>query len=458
MEPYPANIQGATIGLVGNDLLAGGALLRRKQLTAYPGIDHANNEKDYQTTRVYPRLCTRKLFDLGPKESLGQTRACHPSQSCAASCQSSTWRRGRSAWTLSSQRYLGRPTGRRPAGRPTYALLAARCSPIRSSHQLLDSLFLRILHVPTEYLHMKRYKNARARRRSLHVGGTVYRGVDKFRYLGCTITDTNNREEEIYIRIQNTQRCSAALHKVLVSRLLSRSTKLRIYKTVVRPVLMYGCEAWPLTQKEEYQLLVAESKVLRKILGPVKRDDDMREDPGLSNMLLPTRNPRVQLCVVENNGKPRHCFPKKVIMEDWMIEHNKNYTGEEKEYRFKIFSDNLKRINAINQNFKGPWLAQLSDLSDLTYLDFAKLKNLTEEDFLADLSKDRINAINQNFKGDWVALINKNTGSTYREFLKENNVTEEADLGPGRYEPSLKKTQLEIGLVEEKHKDYLQSS
>ncbi|XP_073944772.1 uncharacterized protein [Choristoneura fumiferana] len=78
-----------------------------------------------------------------------------------------------------------------------------------------------------------------------------------------------------------------------------------------------------------------------------------------------------------------------LLFKDWMIEHNKNYTGEEKEYRFKIFSDNLKRINAINQNFKGPWLAQLSDLSDLTYLDFAKLKNLTEEDFLADLSKDR---------------------------------------------------------------------
>ena len=78
--------------------------------------------------------------------------------------------------------------------------------------------------------------------------------------------------EEINIRIQNTLRCSAALHKVLVSRLLSRNTK-QIYKTVIRPILMYGCEAWTLTQKEEYRLLVAERKVLRKILGPVKRDD-----------------------------------------------------------------------------------------------------------------------------------------------------------------------------------------
>ena len=36
---------------------------------------------------------------------------------------------------------------------------------------------------------------------------------------------------------------------------------------------MYGCEAWTLTLKEESQLLVAERKVLRKILGPIKRDD-----------------------------------------------------------------------------------------------------------------------------------------------------------------------------------------
>lgn len=78
-----------------------------------------------------------------------------------------------------------------------------------------------------------------------------------------------------------------------------------------------------------------------------------------------------------------------LLFKDWMIEYNKNYKGEEKEYRFKIFSDNLKRINAINQNFKGPWLAELSELTDLTYLDYAKYRNLTEEDFLADFSKDR---------------------------------------------------------------------
>lgn len=123
---------------------------------------------------------------------------------------------------------------------------------------------------------MKRYKNTRIQRKDLHVGDKIYKGVAKFKYLGCTITDRNTREEEIEIRIQNALRCSAALHKVLVSKLLSRSTKIRIYKTVIRPILMYGCEAWTLTLKEENRLLVAERKILRKILGFVLRPDGSR--------------------------------------------------------------------------------------------------------------------------------------------------------------------------------------
>lgn len=132
---------------------------------------------------------------------------------------------------------------------------------------------LKINREKTEYLYMKRYRNIRARREDLVMGQTIYKGVDQFKYLGCTITDTNQRENEIDIRVQNALRCTAALHKILVSKLISRKTKIRIYKTVIRPILMYGCEAWTLTQKEETKLLVTERKIFRKILGPVRRDD-----------------------------------------------------------------------------------------------------------------------------------------------------------------------------------------
>ncbi|CAG9118642.1 unnamed protein product [Plutella xylostella] len=83
--------------------------------------------------------------------------------------------------------------------------------------------------------------------------------------------------EDVQIALETLQRdrgqMRAALHKVLVSKLLSRKTKIRIYKTVIRPILMYGSEAWTLTLKEENKLLVAERKVMRKMLGPTRRED-----------------------------------------------------------------------------------------------------------------------------------------------------------------------------------------
>ncbi|KAI5639582.1 reverse transcriptase (RNA-dependent DNA polymerase) domain-containing protein [Phthorimaea operculella] len=157
------------------------------------------------------------------------------------------------------------------------ALMGRSAADVRALAGVLESegrkVGLRVNQDKTEYLHMRRFKTTRTKRNNLIVNGTSYKGVDKFKYLGCTVTDTNQREDEINIRIQNALRCSAALHKVLTSKLISRRTKVRIYKTVIRPILMYGCETWTLTLKEEENLLVAERKILRKILGPVKNED-----------------------------------------------------------------------------------------------------------------------------------------------------------------------------------------
>jgi hypothetical protein len=47
---------------------------------------------------------------------------------------------------------------------------------------------------------------------------------------------------------------------------------MRIYKTIILPVVLYGCETWSLTLREEHRLRVFENKVLRRIFGP-KRDE-----------------------------------------------------------------------------------------------------------------------------------------------------------------------------------------
>jgi hypothetical protein len=58
--------------------------------------------------------------------------------------------------------------------------------------------------------------------------------------------------------------------------LLLKNLKIRIYKTIILPVVLYGCETWSLTLKEEHRLRVFENRVLRRIFGP-KRDEVTRE-------------------------------------------------------------------------------------------------------------------------------------------------------------------------------------
>jgi hypothetical protein len=64
--------------------------------------------------------------------------------------------------------------------------------------------------------------------------------------------------------------------------LLSRNVKVKIYKTIILPVVLCGCETWSLTLREEHRLRVFENRVLRRIFGP-KKDDVMGEWRKLHN-------------------------------------------------------------------------------------------------------------------------------------------------------------------------------
>jgi hypothetical protein len=68
----------------------------------------------------------------------------------------------------------------------------------------------------------------------------------------------------------------------LSSRLLSRNAKVKIYKTIILPVVLYGCEAWSLTLRKDHRLRVYENRVLRRIFGP-KRDEVTGEWRKLHN-------------------------------------------------------------------------------------------------------------------------------------------------------------------------------
>ena len=68
----------------------------------------------------------------------------------------------------------------------------------------------------------------------------------------------------------------------LSSSLLSKKLKIKIYRTIILPVVLYGCETWSLTLREERRLRVFENSVLRRVFGP-KRDEVTGEWRKLHN-------------------------------------------------------------------------------------------------------------------------------------------------------------------------------
>ena len=54
------------------------------------------------------------------------------------------------------------------------------------------------------------------------------------------------------------------------SNLLSKYLKIKIHRTIILPVVVYGCETWSLTLREERRLKVSEHRVVRRIFGPMR--------------------------------------------------------------------------------------------------------------------------------------------------------------------------------------------
>ncbi|KAJ4427815.1 hypothetical protein ANN_25504 [Periplaneta americana] len=104
----------------------------------------------------------------------------------------------------------------------------------------------------SKYMIMSRDQNI-VRNGNIKIGDLSFEEVEKFKYLGATSACKN--------------------------------LKVRIYKTVILPVLLYGCETWTLTLREEHRLRVFENKVLRKIFG-AKRDEVTGEWRKLHNTEL----------------------------------------------------------------------------------------------------------------------------------------------------------------------------
>lgn len=92
----------------------------------------------------------------------------------------------------------------------------------------------------------------------VHIGPYTFEKVNEFTYLGCLVNVKSDMSSEIRSRITKSNRCFFGLRKHLRSNLLSRYTKLQLYKSLIRPVLSYGAESWTITKSDEQALLVHE--------------------------------------------------------------------------------------------------------------------------------------------------------------------------------------------------------
>jgi hypothetical protein len=98
----------------------------------------------------------------------------------------------------------------------------------------------------------------------------LFETVEHFKYLETALTNQNVIYEEIKSRLKSGNAYHYSVQNLLSSSLLSKNVKIRIYITIILPVVLYGCETWSLTLREECRLRVFKNKVLWSIFGPKK--------------------------------------------------------------------------------------------------------------------------------------------------------------------------------------------
>ena len=97
--------------------------------------------------------------------------------------------------------------------------------------------------------------------------------VQRFKYLGVIISADGKFGEEIEARISATSKLLYSINRQFISKSeVSEKTKKTVFKTVYVPTLIYGCESWALTAKQQSRLQATEMRYLRRTIGKTRRD------------------------------------------------------------------------------------------------------------------------------------------------------------------------------------------
>jgi len=138
------------------------------------------------------------------------------------------------------------------------------CRPCRSERVLRRNSNICLL-----FYRLFRDQNA-GRSHSMKTDNSTIERVEEFKYLGTTLTNKYSIQEEIKSRLKLRNACYYSVQKLLSSSLLFKHLKIKRYRIIILPVVLYGCEAWSLTLREGLRLRVFENRVLRRVFGPTR--------------------------------------------------------------------------------------------------------------------------------------------------------------------------------------------
>jgi hypothetical protein len=101
------------------------------------------------------------------------------------------------------------------------------------------------MHNPRKYMLASRHHSA-GQNRDIKIVNRSFENVSQFQYLG-TVTNQNLIQEEIKSRLNYGNACFHSIQNLLSYCLLSKNVNIRICKTIILPVVLYGCVTWSLT-------------------------------------------------------------------------------------------------------------------------------------------------------------------------------------------------------------------
>jgi hypothetical protein len=86
--------------------------------------------------------------------------------------------------------------------------------------------------------------------------------------MGTAVLNQNLIQEEIKRKLISGNACYHSVQNLLSSRLLSKNIKIKINRTIILPVVLYGSETWSLILRKEHRLSVLENRMQRRMFGP----------------------------------------------------------------------------------------------------------------------------------------------------------------------------------------------